>query len=140
MEHYNLDAIIPVGYPVNIIRGAQFRIWATGWLHEYLVRGFAMGDERLGYATGGNYFDELLERIRDIRSPEKVFRRKVLNIHATSIDYEPKADISREFFKIVQNKMHWASHGHTAAEIIAARTNANQPNKGMTNRPGDSTR
>jgi hypothetical protein len=140
LEFYSLDAIISVGYRVNSIRGTQFRIWATGRLREYLVKGFAMDDERLKDAGGGNYFDELLARIRDIRSSEKAFWRKVLDIYATSIDYEPKADVSRAFFKVVQNKMHWASHGHTAAEIIAARANANQPNMGMTNWPGDSIR
>ena len=140
LKHYNLDAIISVGYRVNSVRGTQFRIWATGRLREYLVKGFTMDDERLKDAAGGNYFDELLSRIRDIRSSEKVFWRKVLDIYATSIDYEPKANVSREFFKVVQNKMHWASHGHTAAEIIAARTDANQPNMGMTNWPGDSIR
>ena len=140
LEFYCLDAIISVGYRVNSIRGTQFRIWATGRLREYLVKGFAMDDQRLKDAAGGNYFDELLARIRDIRSSEKAFWRKVLDIYATSIDYEPKANVSREFFKVVQNKMHWASHGHTAAEIIAARTDANQPNMGMTNWPGDSIR
>jgi len=140
VEHYNLDAIISVGYRVNSVRGTQFRIWATKRLHEYLVKGFALDDQRLKEAGGGNYFDELLARIRDIRSSEKVFWRKVLDIYATSIDYEPNADISREFFKVVQNKMHWASHGHTAAEIIVARANADDPNMGMTNWPGDSIR
>ncbi len=142
-KHYNLDAIISVGYRVNSLRGTQFRIWATQRLHEYLVKGFTIDDEKLkaaGAAAGTNYFDELLERIRDIRSSEKVFWRKVLDIYATSIDYDPKAEISQEFFKVVQNKMHWASHGHTAAEIILERADSDQPNMGMTNWPGSSIR
>lgn len=133
VEHYNLDAIISVGYRVNSVRGTQFRIWATQRLREYLIKGFTMDDQRLKEAGGGAYFDELLARIRDIRSSEKVFWCKVLGIYATSIDYNPQADISREFFKVVQNKMHWASHGQTAAEIIRARVDANQPNMGLTN-------
>ena len=140
LEHYNLDAIISVGYRVNGVRGTQFRIWATARLRDYLVKGFAMDDVRLKDAAGGNYFDELLARIRDIRSSEKLFWRKVLDIYATSIDYEPKSELSREFFKVVQNKMHWASHGHTAAEIISERADANQPNMGMTNWHGGSIR
>jgi len=118
VEHFNLDAIISVGYRVNSIIGTHFRQWATGRLREYLVKGFALDDERLKLAGGGSYFDELLARIRDIRSSEKVFWRKVLDIYATSIDYDPGAEVSRDFFKVIQNKMHWASHGHTAAEII----------------------
>lgn len=121
IEYYNLDVIISVGYRVKSQRGTQFRIWATQRLREYLIKGFAMDDERLKQAGGGNYFDELLARIRDIRSSEKVFWKKVLDIYATSIDYDPNNDLSQQFFKIVQNKMHWATHGHTAAEIIAAR-------------------
>lgn len=140
VEHYNLDAIISVGYRVNSLRGTQFRIWATQRLREYLIKGFALDDRRLKEAGGGNYFDELLARIRDIRSSEKVFWRKVLDIYAASIDYDPRADISQEFFKVVQNKMHWASHGHTAAEIIAERADASQPNMGMTNWAGGSIR
>jgi hypothetical protein len=140
VEHYNLDAIISVGYRVNSLRGTQFRIWATQRLREYLVKGFALDDKRLKAAGGGGYFDELLARIRDIRSSEKIFWRKILDIYATSIDYDPKADISKQFFKIVQNRMHWASHGHTAAEIIHQRANADQPNMGLTNWPGDSIR
>jgi len=140
VEHYNLDAIISVGYRVNSLRGTQFRIWATQRLREYLVKGFAMDDQRLKTAGGGNYFDELLSRIRDIRSSEKVFWRKVLDIYATSIDYDPKAELSQDFFKVVQNKMHWASHGHTAAEIIATRADANHPSMGMTNWPSGSIR
>jgi len=132
LEHYNLDAIISVGYRVNSLRGTQFRIWATQRLRDYLIKGFALDDDRLKQAGGGNYFDELLERIRDIRASEKVFWRKVLDIYATSIDYDPKAEISQDFFKVVQNKMHWASHGHTAAEIISQRADADQPNMGLT--------
>jgi hypothetical protein len=118
VEHYNLDAIISVGYRVNSIRGTQFRIWATQRLREYIVKGFTMDDERLKETAGGNYFDELLARIRDIRSSEKVFWRKVLDIYATSIDYDPSAEVSREFFRIIQNKMHWAAHGHPAEDVL----------------------
>lgn len=140
VEHYNLDAIISVGYRVNSLRGTQFRIWATQRLREYLIKGFAMDDERLKAGGGGNYFDELLHRIRDIRSSEKVFWRKILDIYATSIDYDPNAEVSRQLFKVVQNKMHWASHGRTAAEIINERADANRPNMGMTNWPGGTIR
>jgi hypothetical protein len=118
-KFYNLDAIISVGYQVKSHRGTQFRIWATQRLREYLIKGFTLDDERLKQLGGGNYFDELLARIRDIRSSEKVFWRKVLDIYATSIDYDPSAEASERFFATVQNKMHWAAHGHTAAEIIA---------------------
>lgn len=121
VDHYNLDVIISVGYRVKSHRGTQFRIWATQRLREYIIKGFAMDDERLKQAGGGNYFDELLARIRDIRSSEKVFWKKVLDIYATSIDYDPNSEISQEFFAVVQNKMHWAAHGHTAAEIIKSR-------------------
>ena len=136
VEHYNLDAIISVGYRVNSLRGTQFRIWATQRLREYLVKGFVLDDKRLKAAGGGNYFEELLQRIRDIRSSEKVFWRKVLDIYATSIDYDPRAAISQEFFKVVQNKLHWASHGHTAAEIISQRADAERPNMGLTSWAG----
>jgi len=132
IEYYSLDAIISVGYRVNSIRGTQFRIWATQRLREYIIKGFTMDDERLKNAGGGNYFDELLARIRDIRSSEKVFWRKVLDIYATSIDYDGSAEATRNFFKIIQNKMHWAAHGHTAAEIIHQRADATKPNMGMT--------
>ncbi len=118
VKHYNLDVIISVGYRVKSHRGTQFRIWATERLREYIIKGFTMNDELLKKAGGGNYFDELLARIRDIRSSEKVFWRKVLDIYATSIDYDPKVESSIIFFKTIQNKMHWAAHGHTAAEII----------------------
>ncbi len=133
VEYYNLDAIISVGYRVNSLRGTQFRIWATQRLKEYIIKGFAMDDERLKLAGGGGYFDELLRRIRDIRSSEKVFWRKVLDIYATSIDYDPNTDVSRQFFAAIQNKMHWAAHGHTAAEIIHERADSSIPNMGMTN-------
>ena len=136
VEHYSLDVIISIGYRVKSQRGVQFRIWATQRLREYLVKGFAMDDERLKAAGGGSYFDELLARIRDIRSSEKVFWRKVLEIYATSIDYDPHADTSQQFFATVQNKMHWAAHGHTAAEIVAGRADAARPNMGLTNWPG----
>ena len=118
VDFYNLDVIISVGYRVKSLRGTQFRIWATNILKEYMIKGFALDDERLKNLGGGNYFDELLARIRDIRSSEKVFWRKVLEIYATSIDYNPKAESSVQFFKQVQNKMHWAAHKHTAAEVI----------------------
>ena len=138
MDHFNLDAIISVGHRVNSIRGTQFRIWATQRLKEYIVKGFAMDDERLKEAGGGRYFEELLARIRDIRSSEKVFWRKALDIYATSIDYDPKSKESRLFFQQIQNKMHWAAHGHTAAELIHERADATQPTMGITNYPGDS--
>ena len=125
VDFYNLEVIISIGYRVKSHRGTQFRIWATQRLREYIVKGFTLDDERLKQAGGGNYFDELLARIRDIRSSEKVFWCKVLEIYATSIDYDPATDLSREFFAVVQNKMHWAAHGHTAAEIVADRADAN---------------
>ena len=131
IEHYNLDVIISVGYRVKSLRGTQFRIWATQRLREYIVKGFALDDERLKQAGGGLYFDELLARIRDIRSSEKVFWRKVLDIYATSIDYTSDSELTRQFFAVVQNKMHWAAHGHTAAEIIYERADATKPNMGM---------
>ena len=140
LEYYNLDAIISVGYRVNSIRGTQFRIWATQRLREYIIKGFTMDDDRLKQAGGGNYFDELLARIRDIRSSEKVFWRKVLDIYATSIDYESDVDLSQRFFAAVQNKMHWATHGQTAAEIIYGRADAAKPNMGTTAWLGDKPR
>lgn len=133
---YNLDVIISVGYRVKSHRGVQFRKWATALLKEYLVKGFAMNDELLKAAGGGNYFDELLARIRDIRSSEKVFWRKVLDIYATSIDYEPSTSASVIFFKTIQNKMHWAAHGHTAAEIIFERADALKQHAGLTSFKG----
>lgn len=137
---YNLDVIISVGYRVKSLRGTQFRIWATQRLREYIVKGFTMDDERLKRSGGGAYFDELLARIRDIRSSEKVFWRKVLDIYATSIDYDPNVEASQKFFATVQNKMHWAAHGHTAAELVAARANASKPNMGLLTWPGERPR
>jgi hypothetical protein len=134
---YNLDVIISVGYRVKSPQGTKFRQWATARLREYIVKGFTMNDELLKQAGGGNYFDELLARIRDIRSSEKVFWRKVLDIYATSIDYDPKSDISIPFFQTVQNKMHWAAHQHTAAEVIFYRIDANKPNLGLTHIKGE---
>ncbi len=136
IEFYNLDVIISVGYRVKSHRGTQFRIWATQRLREYIVKGFALDDERLKRAGGGNYFEELLARIRDIRSSEKVFWRKVLEIYATSIDYNPEEEASQMFFATVQNKIHWAAHGHTAAEIVNERADAARPNMGLTNWQG----
>lgn len=124
LAYYNLDMIISVGYRVKSHRGVQFRIWATNVLREYLVKGFAMNDDLLKRAGGGNYFDELLSRIRDIRSSEKVFYRKILEIYALSIDYDPRTEATMQFFKTVQNKMHYSVHGHTAAEIIYERADA----------------
>lgn len=137
---YNLDVIISVGYRVKSLRGTQFRIWATQRLREYIVKGFTMDDERLKQSGGGEYFDELLERIRDIRSSEKTFWRKVLDIYATSVDYDPRAEASQLFFATVQNKMHWAAHGQTAAEVIAARADAGKPNMGLMTWPGSHPR
>ena len=137
LDYYNLDMIISVGYRVKSHVATRFRIWATQRLKEYIVKGFTMDDERLKEPQGGRYFEELLARIRDIRSSEKVFWRKVLDIYATSIDYDPTSDASRLFFKQVQNKMHWAAHGHTAAELIYQRADAKQPNLGITNYPGN---
>ena len=133
VEFFNLDVIISVGYRVKSQRGTQFRIWATQRLREYIVKGFAMDDERLKRGGSGNYFEELLARIRDIRSSEKEFWRKVLEIYATSIDYDPSVEASQLFFATVQNKMHWAAHGQTAAEVIHARVDAAKPQAGMTN-------
>ena len=132
-QHYNLDVIISVGYRVKSHRGTQFRIWATQRLREFIIKGFAMDDDRLKRAGGGNYFDELLARIRDIRSAEKVFWRKVLDIYATSIDYDPRTDVTHLFFATVQNKMHWAAHGQTAAEVVYQRVDAEKGNMGLTN-------
>ena len=129
---YNLDMIISVGYRVHSHRGVQFRIWATKVLKEYIVKGFAMNDDLLKRAGGGNYFDELLARIRDIRSSEKVFYRKVLEIYALSIDYDPRVEMTQQFFKTVQNKMHYSVHGHTAAEIIYERADSQKDFMGLT--------
>jgi len=136
-NYYNLDVIISVGYRVKSLQGTKFRQWATVRLQEYLVKGFTMNDELLKQAGGGNYFDELLDRIRDIRSSEKVFWRKVLDIYATSIDYDPRAEMSLLFFRTVQNKMHWATHGNTAAEVIYSRVDACKPFLGLTNFKGE---
>lgn len=140
LRHYSLPAILAVGYRVRSHRGTQFRQWATARLSEYLVKGFTMDDERLKNPPGKgqkDYFDELLERIRDIRSSERRFYQKVLDIYATSVDYTPDAETSHRFFATVQNKMHWATHGHTAAEVIAERADAEKPYMGLqTTRPG----
>jgi hypothetical protein len=142
VDYYNLDVIISVGYRVKSHRGTQFRIWATQRLREFIIKGFTMDDDRLKRAGGGNYFDELLARIRDIRSAEKVFWRKVLDIYATSIDYDPRTDVSQRFFATVQNKMHWAAHGQTAAEVVYRRADGEKENMGLThwvgNRPSKS--
>lgn len=132
VDFYNLDAIIAVGYRVNSLRATQFRIWATQTLKEYLIKGFVMNDDLLKEAGGGIHWQELLERIRDIRSSEKVFYRQVLDLYATSADYDPKAAESIKFFKVVQNKIHYAAHGQTAAEVIFSRVNADLPHMGLT--------
>ena len=132
VDYYNLDVIISVGYRVKSQRGVQFRIWATGILKEYMRKGFALDDERLKSLGGGGYFKELLERIRDIRASEKVFYRQVLEIYATSIDYDPSAEISIQFFRKVQNKIHYAIHGQTAAEVIYTRADAEKEFMGLT--------
>lgn len=135
--HYNLDAIIAVGYRINSKKATEFRIWATNILKEYMIKGFTLNDERLKNNGENPYFEELLARIRDIRSSEKVFWRKVLDIYATSIDYNPKDKLSIDFFKTVQNKMHYATHGHTAAEVIFFRVDSNKDNIGLTNFKGN---
>ncbi|MFH0825636.1 MAG: virulence RhuM family protein, partial [Pseudomonadota bacterium] len=141
LDHYSLDAILAVGYRVRSHRGTQFRQWATSRLGELLIKGFTLDDERIkaGRTIGQDYFDELLERIRDIRASERLFFQKITDIYATSIDYDPKADISRSFFATVQDKLHWAIHGHTAAEIIADRADSTKPHMGLStwkNAPG----
>ncbi|SMB89939.1 Uncharacterized conserved protein [Desulfonispora thiosulfatigenes DSM 11270] len=137
VDYYNLDVIISVGYRVKSLRGTQFRIWAINILKEYMKKGFAMNDDLLKNNGGGIYFDELLERIRDIRSSEKVFWRKVLDIYSTSVDYDPRAETSMLFFKTVQNKMHWAAHGQTAAEKIFYSVDAEKPYMGMLSFQGE---
>ena len=132
IAYYNLDMIISIGYRVHSYRGVQFRIWATKVLKEYIVKGFVMNDDLLKRAGGGNYFDELLARIRDIRSSEKVFYRKVLEIYALSIDYDPRVEMTQKFFKTVQNKMHYSVHGHTVAEIIYERADSEKDFMGLT--------
>ncbi|WNY24725.1 virulence RhuM family protein [Methanolapillus millepedarum] len=136
VEFYNLDVIISVGYRVKSKRGTLFRIWATERIREYLLKGFTMNDDLLKESGGGGYWKELLDRIRDIRSSEKVFYRQILDIYATSVDYDPKDDKSILFFKTVQNKMHYAAHGHTAAEVVAERANAHEPFMGLTHFSG----
>ena len=136
VSHYNLDAIIAVGYRINSKKATEFRIWATRVLKEYMIKGFALNDERLKNNGESPYFEELLARIRDIRSSEKIFWRKVLDIYATSIDYDPKNKLSIDFFKTVQNKMHYATHGHTAAELIFTRVDSEKENLGLTNFKG----
>lgn len=136
VDHYSLDAILAVGFRVRSARGTQFRIWANQRLRELLVKGFTMDDEKLKAAGGGQYFEELLARIRDIRSSERVFWKKVLDIYATSIDYDGTSETSQMFFKTVQNKMHWAAHGHTAAEVVYMRADADRPNMGLTSQTG----
>ena len=137
VDYYNLDIIISVGYRVKSVRGTQFRIWATQRLKEYMIKGFTMDDERLKGNGGGNYWKELLDRIRDIRSSEKVLYRQVLDLYATSVDYDPKSDESIHFFKVVQNKLHFAAHGHTAAEVIYERADAEKPFMGLTTFSGE---
>jgi len=134
LKHYNLDMILAVGYRVRSPRGTQFRQWATARLSELLVKGFTLDDERIkaGRTLGQDYFDELLARIRDIRSSERLFYQKITDIYATSIDYDGNADLTQQFFKTVQNKMHWAAHGHTAAEIVRQRADASQLHMGLT--------
>ena len=134
---YNLDVIISVGYRVKSIQGTRFRQWATERLHEYIVKGFALDDERLKNLGGGSYWKELLDRIRDIRSSEKVLYRQVLDLYATAVDYDPRSEASRLFFKIVQNKLHYAAHGHTAAEVIYERADADKPFMGLTTFKGE---
>ena len=136
-NYYNLDVIISVGYRVKSKQGTRFRQWATERLAEYIVKGFTMDDERLKNLGGGNYWKELLDRIRDIRSSEKVMYRQVLDLYATSVDYDPRTDASKLFFKMVQNKLHYAAHGHTAAEVIYDRANADQPFMGLTSFKGE---
>ena len=136
VDYYNLDVIISVGYRVKSLRGTQFRQWATKRLNEYIRKGFTMDDERLKSLGGGGYFKELLERIRDIRASEKVFYRQILDIYATSIDYDPNAEISIEFFKKVQNKIHYAIHGQTAAEVIYNRADSEKEFMGLTSFKG----
>jgi len=137
LEYYNLDVIISVGYRVKSLQGTRFRQWATSRLREYIVKGFTLNDDLLKEAGGGQYFDELLERIRDIRSSEKVFWRKVLDIYATSMDYDPNTETSQQFFKTIQNKMHWAAHGQTAAEVVYSRIDAAKPFLGLTSFKGE---
>ena len=137
VNYYNLDMIVAVGFRVRSNVGTNFRRWANERLTEYIIKGFTMNDDLLKRAGGGLYFDELLSRIRDIRSSEKVFWRKILDIYATSVDYDPRAEITQDFFKIVQNKMHWAAHGHTAAEVIVERADGDKEFMGLTTFSGN---
>ena len=137
VEHYNLDMILSLGYRVRSVTATRFRQWATERLKEYIIKGFTMDDERLKQLGGGNYWKELLDRIRDIRSSEKVMYRQVLDLYATAVDYDPRSELSIEFFKIVQNKLHFAAHGHTAAEVIYERADAEQPFMGLTTFKGE---
>ena len=137
VNHYNLDMILSLGYRVRSVTATRFRQWATERLKEYIIKGFTMDDERLKQLGGGNYWKELLDRIRDIRSSEKVMYRQVLDLYATAVDYDPQCDLSIEFFKIVQNKLHFAAHGHTAAEVIYERADAEQPFMGLTTFKGE---
>lgn len=140
VRYYNLNVIISVGYRVRSLRGTQFRIWATERLRDYIVKGFTMDDDRLKQLGGGTYWRELLDRIRDIRSSEKVLYRQVLELYKTSVDYAPKVDVSRAFFATVQDKLHYASHGRTAAEVIAERADANKPFMGLLTFAGEEPR
>ncbi len=140
LEYFNLEAIIAVGYRVNSHRGTQFRTWATSQLKEFIVKGFVLDDARLKQAGNSNYFEELLARIRDIRSSEKVFWLKVLDVYATSIDYDPKSELTLKFFKVIQNKMHWAAHGHTAPEVVYNRADSDKLHMGMTSWTGNAPR
>ena len=132
VAHYNLDVIISVGYRVKSQRGVQFRQWATERLREYIIKGFTIDDQRLKDTGGGSYWQELLDRIRDIRSSEKMLYRQVLDLYATASDYDPNSDLTQQFFKIVQNKLHYAAHGHTASEVIFERADADKPFMGLT--------
>ncbi len=134
---YNLDIIISLGYRVKSIRGTQFRIWANKLIKDYLIKGYNINSDRFKNNGGGVYFEELLEKIRDIRSSEKVFWRKILDIYATSVDYDANNELTKEFFKTIQNKMHYATHGNTAAEVIYNRVDSNKENIGLTNFKGD---
>lgn len=136
-NYYNLDVIISVGYRVKSLQGTHFRIWATQRLREYIIKGFTIDDERLKGLGGGGYWRELMDRIRDIRSSEKVMYRQVLDLYATAVDYDPRSDVSIRFFKMVQNKLHYAAHGHTAAEVIYERADSNKPLLGLTTFKGD---
>jgi len=140
VAHYNLDVIISVGYRVKSLRGTQFRIWATRQLREYIVKGFVLNDDRFKNSADNDYFEELLGRIRDIRASEKIFYKKLLDLFATSIDYDKSAPQTQRIFALIQNKLHWAAHGHTAAEVVHDRANAAKPNMGLTSWSGQQVR